>query len=104
MATAVKVCHICSTDVSQKKRTKDAQGRYYCEACYKAQSGRGGAVPVAELPKRKAPTPVETAPAPIDEDDGLIELADDVKKAKEPEKPQAMFGCADCKKIAPEKQ
>jgi hypothetical protein len=100
MATMVKVCQVCGTDVSHQKRTKDAQGRYYCEPCYRTVARRGAAAAPAPIPQ----PPKKPAAIPLDDDDGPIELADDLKKAREPEKPQAMFGCADCKKIVPEKQ
>jgi hypothetical protein len=54
------------------------------------------AAPVVHPPKKAAQLPVE-------DDDGIIGLADDLKKAAQPVKPEAMFGCADCKKIVPEK-
>jgi hypothetical protein len=100
MASLVKICHICAVDVSQKKRTKDAQGRYYCEACYKAQRARAA----GQAPAEAAEPPEKPRGIPLDDEEGVIELADDVKKTREPAKPEAMFGCADCKRIVPEKQ
>lgn len=29
-----KICQICGTDCTNKPRTKDAKGRYFCKACY----------------------------------------------------------------------
>jgi hypothetical protein len=29
-----KICTVCGTDVSGKKRTKDRRGRYYCNTCW----------------------------------------------------------------------
>jgi hypothetical protein len=104
MATAVKVCHVCAADVSQKKRTKDSKGRYYCEACYKAQHAKAtGAAVMGEAEPPAAAEPRKSVPVPA-EDDGLIELADDLKKANAPAPEQAMFACLNCKKIVPEKQ
>jgi uncharacterized Zn finger protein len=31
-----KFCGVCRADVSQTKRVKDAQGHYFCQACWKA--------------------------------------------------------------------
>jgi hypothetical protein len=36
-AAKAKVCVTCGTDVSQRKRTKDAEGNYYCEPCWAAK-------------------------------------------------------------------
>ena len=45
-ATDRKVCTGCGTDVTDKPRKKDAQGRYYCEACIaKAQAKAPAAAP-----------------------------------------------------------
>lgn len=35
---SAKVCTRCGLDVSDQNRVKDAQGRYYCHACWAAQS------------------------------------------------------------------
>lgn len=32
-----KMCCVCGADVSQEKRTKDKQGRYYCQSCLTAR-------------------------------------------------------------------
>ena len=32
-----KFCSICHTDISETKRVKDAEGHYYCPACWQAQ-------------------------------------------------------------------
>ncbi len=29
-----KICRVCGVDCSNKPRTKDSKGRYYCKACY----------------------------------------------------------------------
>lgn len=44
-----KVCCVCGTDVSGRKRTKDARGRYFCEACWAEQVRAGRAAPVEPL-------------------------------------------------------
>lgn len=35
-----KVCVVCGKDVSQTKRTKDQQGRYYCNPCWATRVSR----------------------------------------------------------------
>lgn len=37
-AKTLKICHGCGNDVSQVKRTKDTQGRYYCNPCWETAS------------------------------------------------------------------
>jgi formylmethanofuran dehydrogenase subunit E len=46
-----KFCAACGTDVSQRKRTKDERGDYYCEPCWaaKAQAPAEGAAPADEI-------------------------------------------------------
>jgi hypothetical protein len=43
-----KICAVCQEDCSTRQRTKDAQGRYYCQSCYDraalAQQPRGTAL------------------------------------------------------------
>ena len=48
-----KICVICGEDCSNRPRTKDARGRYYCMACYEQQRQKQQAV--------QAPAPVEPA-------------------------------------------
>ncbi|MDB5357041.1 MAG: hypothetical protein JWN24_3494 [Phycisphaerales bacterium] len=40
-----KVCVTCGIDVSQRKRTKDAEGNYYCEPCWAARAQAAAGVP-----------------------------------------------------------
>lgn len=61
-ATA-KVCIKCGTDCSGKPRTKDAQGRYTCKACFDAMTQKAAAPKPAA---RVAPKPVPVADAADD--------------------------------------
>jgi hypothetical protein len=101
MPAVAKICAICNADVSHQKRIKDPAGHYYCEPCYASRKGHH-AEPAGAAPKV---APVNAAPAntPPPEDDGMIALADDLKPI-EPVAAAAMFACADCKKLIPEKQ
>lgn len=40
MLATEKICHVCGQDVSRQKRTKDLQGRYYCQPCYDSLSAK----------------------------------------------------------------
>ena len=33
-AVPLKICTVCGLDVSKQKRTKDAEGNYYCDPCW----------------------------------------------------------------------
>lgn len=48
-----KMCVVCGDDVSQKKRIKDDQGRYFCHPCWNSASSSQGK-PTAPLTDRKA--------------------------------------------------
>jgi len=72
--SVAKICVKCQKDVSQEKRVKDPQGRYYCASCYQAGSTASSA-PAQESAEDLtaaidreldlAPAPVERkAPAP----------------------------------------
>jgi hypothetical protein len=37
----MKTCGICGEDCSNRPRTKDAKGRYFCKACYERTQGNG---------------------------------------------------------------
>src|SRR5918993_4824009 len=45
-AAPPKMCVACGVDVAGKKRTKDPQGRYYCQPCWDVKVREGKAVPV----------------------------------------------------------
>jgi hypothetical protein len=45
---AAKVCVVCKEDCSKRPRTKDAQGRYVCEACVQKLQAKLEAQPAAE--------------------------------------------------------
>lgn len=57
-----KLCSGCGLDVSDKPRTKDAQGRYFCEACG-AKAAAQPTFPAAKPMPPAAPMPV-ARPAP----------------------------------------
>ena len=51
---AGKICVICGEDCSDRPRTKDPKGRYYCKPCYekarqRARTGRTAPTPAAAL-------------------------------------------------------
>jgi len=49
-----KTCTSCGLDVSNRKRTKDAQGRYFCEDCVaKAKAARAAANPPPQIKANK---------------------------------------------------
>jgi hypothetical protein len=50
----VKSCTSCGLDVTNRKRTKDAQGRYFCEDCVaKAKAARAAANPPPQIKANK---------------------------------------------------
>lgn len=55
LGSSVKSCTMCGLDLSDKPRTKDTQGRYYCEAC--------AAKAKAAAPKPATPATTPAAPA-----------------------------------------
>ena len=64
-----KRCSVCGVDVSNQKRTKDLEGRYYCQPCLERQKAakqqpppRPAPAPAPALAPVPAPAP---APAPI---------------------------------------
>src|ERR1051326_180246 len=78
--TPTKTCIKCGTDCSNKPRTKDAQGRYTCKACYdemvkKAAATRAAPAPVGAVAAKPAAKP---GPKPATEsvfdggDDGAV--------------------------------
>ncbi len=81
-----KICLVCGEDVSNKPRTKDAQGRYVCKACVEAK--RASAPASAASTKsagESAPRPKTAAkPAQVassgGEDAILAALVDDATK------------------------
>lgn len=85
-----KICVACGEDCSNKPRTKDAKGRYYCQGCYERAKQRFAA-------DRKAS--VAAAPAPLGLD-GLVggsrpsSLLDQLVEALPP--PQASDHCSNC--------
>ena len=64
-----KLCTGCGLDVSNKPRTKDAQGRYFCEAC-DAKAAAPAAKPVPQSAPAPAlptkPKPAAVAPTLVD--------------------------------------
>lgn len=64
-----KRCAICGADVSNQKRTKDLEGRYYCQPCLERhQAARQQPLPRPAPAPAPAPAPVRApapAPAPI---------------------------------------
>ena len=57
-ASITKLCTGCGLDVSDKPRTKDAQGRYFCQACgAKAAAAKPPATPPAKPMPAAAPMP-----------------------------------------------
>ncbi len=49
-----KACTSCGLDVTNRKRTKDAQGRYFCEDCVaKAKAARAAANPPPQIKANK---------------------------------------------------
>jgi hypothetical protein len=64
-----KICRVCGVDCSNKPRTKDSKGRYYCKACYekilrakKAQAAQQ----TQEEPEQTSSTPPAADPQPAD--------------------------------------
>lgn len=51
--SAAKICAICGEDCSNKPRTKDRKGQYYCRTCYQQA-----------MHKQRAGQPVHAAPKP----------------------------------------
>src|SRR5581483_5111477 len=65
--TATKRCSVCGTDVSQQKRTKDTNGRYYCQPCYSTKIGeRRMDSPAVQSSINIDPNPVNPAAEPAD--------------------------------------
>jgi hypothetical protein len=50
-----KVCNLCGLDVSDKPRTKDVQGRYFCQSCSAKSAAQTS--PPAMLTSKPAPDP-----------------------------------------------
>jgi hypothetical protein len=53
-----KRCRVCGMDVSQRKRTKDGNGNYYCDPCYQSAAqashpAEDEVAPVVRLPSRQ---------------------------------------------------
>lgn len=58
MLGSAKTCSVCGVNVSDKPRTKDATGKYFCEPCAaKAKAAAQPAAPAAPAAKPAAPTP-----------------------------------------------
>lgn len=73
-----KICRICGEDCSNRPRTKDRKGRYYCRECYKQASQRRAAAKAKQPPHptgAKPPPPRPKAAASVyeSEDLGLLE-------------------------------
>lgn len=70
-----KVCNLCGLDVSDKPRTKDVQGRYFCQACgakNAAQTSPPAMLTSKPMPEARPmpgsvpmPTPANTPAAPV---------------------------------------
>lgn len=98
MPAIQKICCACNADVSGKKRVKDPQGHYYCQACYDARAQQKHAAP-------PVPAAIAAGAALLDEelaDDGEIGLAEELVPATPVQ--EEMFGCADCKSLVPKRQ
>jgi len=70
-----KICTVCGEDCSNKPRTKDARGNYYCKECYEqasAQRKSKAASPPASATDRRL---VDPAPLSADMMDQLIAAA-----------------------------
>ena len=80
-----KNCVICGKDVTQIKRVKDPQGRYYCAPCYDTAMAQSPAAPAA------APQPDAPADDPYELKDAPKAAAAEVAKS----------ACSGCKAILP---
>jgi hypothetical protein len=98
MADGEKNCRICGQDCAGQPRIKDPNGCYYHETCYEQAKQR-----IAQREAQAAEPDVldllETPPMPeasplIDEDEPIIELADEVSGA-------AFIACPGCQKVLP---
>lgn len=76
-----KVCQICYQDCSRKPRTKDGQGRYYCEECLeqkKAEAALLAGADPAPGPERKPLSPKsKAAPSLPEVDENPFSMGDD---------------------------
>lgn len=106
-----KICVVCGQDCSNKPRTKDAQGRYFCQDCYdqavakKKLAGSGPAKGSASQPapqhprpqpRPKSPSSPPPPPPMIDDDRGRNML--DMLLEQQPSAPAAAssFACPSC--------
>lgn len=61
MLGPAKTCSMCGVNVSDKPRTKDATGKYFCEPCAaKAKAAAQPAAPAAPAARPAAPAPAAT--------------------------------------------
>lgn len=68
-----KICTRCGQDCSNKPRTKDAQGRYTCRACYDAMMAKAAARQPVAATATTEPDPLPFADDPLPAD--LLEEA-----------------------------
>ena len=61
---ASKVCKACGSDCSNKPRTKDAKGNYYCKPCYDAELQKIREAVASAPTARRTPTPQPASPEP----------------------------------------
>ena len=79
-----KICIKCGVDCSNKPRTKDSQGRYYCQSCYEAakQQRAPAPKPTPRVVAKTRETPSRNDDRPLNLLDQLIASAPPVTMAK----------------------
>jgi hypothetical protein len=86
---APKSCRICGIDVSTKRRTKDANGKYVCEPCM--ENAQNAAVALKNPPKPAPAGAAKVAGASDDDNSFLLQLGGNA---------QALSGGKECPKCA----
>ncbi|GMU38980.1 MAG: hypothetical protein KJ057_16860 [Phycisphaerae bacterium] len=72
-----KICRLCGVDCSNRPRTRDSKGHYYCQPCFDKinKAAKSGEPVVARPVKARGPAP-PPARVKSDEPDLLAELSD----------------------------
>jgi len=98
---ASKICKACGSDCSNKPRTKDAKGNYYCKPCYDAELQKKREAVASAQTTRRAPTPQPASLEPdLALDDGEPNLLEQLLVEAPATAPSGML-CPSCRSSIP---